>query len=126
MRYELADADRVCDDDIRVIVLTGTPPAFCGGADLGAGDRTFTAPGPGFSAAGVDVPAWSLSKPVIAAVNGHAIGPGLTLALQCGIRSSPPTRRSAWCRSGAVGWAMPTRIGSCLGWSASRTPPRSF
>jgi enoyl-CoA hydratase/carnithine racemase len=36
MREELADAYRTCDrdDDVRVIVLTGAPPAFCAGADL--------------------------------------------------------------------------------------------
>ncbi len=82
MREELADAYRSCDrdDDVRVIVLTGAPPAFCAGADLGEGEDTFAEPEAGFTAAGIDVPAWTLSKPVIAAVNGHAIGLGLTLA----------------------------------------------
>jgi enoyl-CoA hydratase/carnithine racemase len=58
MREELTDAYRVCDRDdaIRFFVLTGTPPAFCAGADLGAGDRTFAAPGPGFSAAASTCP----------------------------------------------------------------------
>ncbi|WP_174553742.1 enoyl-CoA hydratase-related protein, partial [Mycolicibacterium fortuitum] len=52
MREELAEAYRHCgaDDAIRAIVLTGTPPAFCAGADLGAGDQTFTEPGQQFSA----------------------------------------------------------------------------
>lgn len=87
-REELADAYRWCDRtaEVRAVVLTGTPPAFCAGADLAAGDATFTEPGPTFTAAGVDVPAWSVRKPVIGAVNGHAIGLGLTLALQCDIR----------------------------------------
>ena len=58
MREELADAYLWCDaaDAIRVVVLTGAPPAFCAGADLAAGERTFTEPGPTFSAAGIDVP----------------------------------------------------------------------
>jgi enoyl-CoA hydratase/carnithine racemase len=120
MREELADAYRRCDraSAVRVVVLTGAPPAFCSGADLTAGERTFTEPGPQFSAAGIDVPAWSLSKPVIAAVNGHAIGLGLTLALQCDIRffASDANYGVVQVRRGMVGdahshWVLPRLVG---------------
>jgi enoyl-CoA hydratase/carnithine racemase len=120
MRDELADAYRTCerDDEVRVIVLTGTPPAFCAGADLGEGEDTFAAPGSGFTAAGIDVPAWTLSKPVIAAVNGHAIGLGLTLALQCDIRFFAADARYGvvQVRRGVVAdayshWVLPRLVG---------------
>ncbi|MEV4155657.1 enoyl-CoA hydratase-related protein [Nocardia salmonicida] len=81
--YRAFDAD----DSVRVIVLTGAPPAFCAGADIGSGDTTFDKPdSTAFSASPVDPPAFALRKPVIAAVNGHAIGIGLTIALQADIR----------------------------------------
>ncbi len=120
MREELADAYLRCDraDAIRVVVLTGAPPAFCAGADLAAGERTFTEPGPTFSAAGIDVPAWTVSKPVIAAVNGHAIGLGLTLALQCDIRyfAADAQYGVVQVRRGMVGdayshWVLPRLVG---------------
>ena len=120
MREELADAYRWCDrtDDVRVVVLTGAPPAFSAGADLTTGERTFTEPGPAFSAAGIEVPAWSVSKPVIAAINGHAIGLGLTLALQCDIRifAADAQYGVVQVRRGVVGdayshWILPRLVG---------------
>ena len=74
------------DDDVRVVVLTGAGTAFCAGADLAEGSGAFDERGATFSASPVRPAPMEVPKLVVAAVNGHAIGIGLTLALQCDLR----------------------------------------
>jgi enoyl-CoA hydratase/carnithine racemase len=84
----LSRAYRECDDDdaVRVIIVTGAGSAFCAGADFSSATSPFDAPAGEFTASPIDPPAFELRTPVIAAVNGHAVGIGLTIALQADIR----------------------------------------
>jgi enoyl-CoA hydratase len=79
--YDALDAVSA-HDDIRVAIITGNGPSFCAGLDLGAIGREnlFDPRGDGR-----DLPdlMQALNKPIIAAVNGHAITGGFELALNC-------------------------------------------
>jgi enoyl-CoA hydratase len=81
----VAAFDRLeADPDVRAVVITGTPPAFCAGADLGdlgsAGGPGLRAIYEGFLRVGRS------SLPTVAAVNGAAVGAGMNLALCCDVR----------------------------------------
>jgi len=88
MMAGLGELYRQCDADeaVRVVVVTGRGAAFCAGADLSSGE-VFAARGDlDFSSCPLSMQAWEVRKPVIAACNGHAIGVGLGIALQCDMR----------------------------------------
>lgn len=76
------------DDEVIVIVLTGAGRAFCSGADLARDREAFAAPAQGsaYRSSPMRPLAFQLRKPVVAAVNGHAIGLGMTLAMHCDLR----------------------------------------
>lgn len=80
----MAEADS--DDSVRVVVMTGAGRAFCAGADLGSGDKGFAGGWGGVEREYRRLSPQEVRKPVIAAINGPAVGAGLTWPLQADIR----------------------------------------
>jgi len=88
--FDRADAD----DDVRAVIVTGAGRGFCAGADLEAGGSTFD--WRERQAAGEEVPRdgggrislriFDCLKPVIAAINGPAVGVGITMTLPMDVR----------------------------------------
>lgn len=99
---QLAAAFRAASDDdqVRCVVVTGADPAFCSGDDVGeimAGPKSVSAaPAPKTpTATPAAMAALECAKPVIAAVNGAAVGWGMELALFADIRIASETAKFA-------------------------------
>ncbi len=103
MMQEFLDAlQKVEDnDDLRVSIVTGAGRGFCAGADLAGGGRTFDSGqreesnqtrqrDPGFSTVKFYL---GLKKPVIVAINGPAVGVGVTMILPLDIRIASESAR---------------------------------
>lgn len=128
MGRELAQAfdDADLNDDVRVIIVTGAGRAFCAGADISGGSTSF---GAGASVMFGDKPAqtkegnfvdsiYRCRKPSIAAINGAAVGVGITMTLPMDIRIAANNARVGFvfARRGLVpeagsAWFLPRLVG---------------
>jgi len=145
--FDRADAD----DEVRAVIVTGDGRGFCAGADLAAGGETFDARARERSAtlgedgdgggppASIDVPPrdnggqltlriFASLKPVIAAINGPAVGVGATMTLPMDIRLASEEARMGFVftRRGIVpeacsSWFLPRIVGisRAIEWAAT-------
>ncbi|GAA4730064.1 enoyl-CoA hydratase-related protein [Nocardioides endophyticus] len=97
------------DDDVRVVVLTGSGDSFCTGVDLGVLDDRERTPLSEKNLLAKRVhhvahAAEALSKPYLAAINGFAIGAGMDMALMADIRFAGSSARlsEGYIRAGLV------------------------
>jgi enoyl-CoA hydratase/carnithine racemase len=134
MMHELIETfDRAdADDAVRVVIVTGAGRGFCAGADLSAGGSTFdigargeevgvAADERGANRDGgglVSLRIFASTKPVIAAINGPAVGVGVTMTLPMDIRLASESARFGFVftRRGVVpeacsSWFLPRLVG---------------
>lgn len=118
----IAAFDRTdADPDVRAVIVTGRGRAFCAGADLsGAGGQTFAGGGEAHRDGGglVVLRIFRSTKPVIAAINGPAVGVGATMTLPMDIRLASDAARIGFvfARRGitpeaASSWFLPRAVG---------------
>jgi enoyl-CoA hydratase/carnithine racemase len=107
------------DDAVRAVIVTGAGRAFCAGADLERGGETFAGGGERTERmAGQTILPWEVRKPIIAAINGAAVGVGITLPLQYDIRIAASDAKLGFLfvRRGVVTelsstWILPRLVG---------------
>ena len=143
MQEMIAAFDRTdADDSVRVVIVTGAGRAFCAGADLSAGAATFdysTRGGEDKEARTLDgvqrdggglltLRIYDSLKPVIAAVNGPAVGVGVTMQLAMDIRMASTDARYGFVFSrrginpeACSSWFLPRLVGiqTALEWCYS-------
>jgi enoyl-CoA hydratase/carnithine racemase len=144
MMLELIEAfDRTdADDDVRAVIVTGAGRGFCAGADLAGGGQTFAAGAreaerralgdgedPSRDGGGrVALRIFDSLKPVIAAVNGPAVGVGVTMTLPMDIRLASDAARFGFVFSrrglaleACSSWFLPRLVGpsAALDWAYS-------
>jgi enoyl-CoA hydratase/carnithine racemase len=125
-------ADR--DDEVRAVIVTGAGRGFCAGMDLGEGGATFDygehpeGEIPRDGGGRVVLRIFEMTKPVIAAINGPAVGVGITMTLPMDIRLAAEGARIGFVftRRGIVpeacsSWFLPriVGIGQAMEWVAS-------
>ena len=129
MCREMIDAfDRAdADDSVRAVIVTGAGRAYCAGADLGSGGDTFDSPKQGHGdkieehrdgGGLVTLRIFESKKPVIAAINGPAVGIGITMTLAMDVRLASSAARMGFvfARRGIVpeacsSWFLPRVVG---------------
>jgi enoyl-CoA hydratase/carnithine racemase len=128
MARELIEAfDRSdADDDVRAVVVTGAGRGFCAGADLGGGGGTFDwrdrdggdVGVPRDGGGQVTLRIFDSLKPVIAAINGPAVGVGITMTLPMDVRIAATGAKIGFvfARRGIVpeacsSWFLPRLVG---------------
>jgi enoyl-CoA hydratase/carnithine racemase len=127
MARELIEAfDRAdADDEVRAVIVTGAGRAFCAGADLERGGETFdwrareeAGPVPRDNGGQLTLRVFECTKPVIAAINGPAVGVGVTMTLPMDVRLAADDARFGFVfvRRGIVpeacsSWFLPRVVG---------------
>lgn len=121
--FDASDAD----DDVRAVVVTGSGRAFCAGADLSGGGDTFAKGGSDVAARSgvvrdggglVALRIFESKKPVIGAINGAAVGVGVTMTLPMDVRLAAEGAKFGFvfARRGIVpeaasSWFLPRLVG---------------
>ena len=115
------------DDHVRAVIVTGSGRAFCAGADLSGGGETFAKGGSDVQAKTgvmrdggglVSLRIFESKKPVIGAINGAAVGVGVTMTLPMDIRLASETSKFGFvfAKRGIVpeaasSWFLPRIVG---------------